>query len=199
MSEEKKKVLSMVESGLITPEEAVRLLDLVSESPPLNSGPMEDLQRVGSTDSGTSVKLRPRVRPYWRQALFAGAIVMVVAGAVLADAYQRSGVTVWTWLFGWLPLFLGLAIMTLAAWSRTARWVQMRITSEDEHLAFSFPLPLGLGATVISFLQPLVPQMRHSGVDELILALRDGLPDDEPLTIEVSNEENGEYVQIVLD
>jgi len=199
MSEEKKKVLSMVESGLITPQEAVRLLDLVSESPPADSEPTEELHGARSANGGTSVKLRPRVRPYWRQALFAGAIVMAVAGAVLADAYQRSGVTPWTWLFGWLPLFVGLAIVTLAAWARTARWVQMRVTSEDERLAFSFPVPLDLGASVISFLQPLVPQMRHSGIDELILALRDGLPDDEPLTIEVSNEEHGEYVRIVID
>jgi len=199
MSEEEKKVLAMVEAGLITPEEAVRLLDLVSESPPGDSEPVANLQRAEGVDHGTSVAPRPRVRPYWRQAVLAGAIVMIVAGAVLADAYQRSGVSIWTWLFGWLPLFLGLAIVTVAAWARTARWVQIRVTSEDDRLAFSFPLPLGLGASVVSFLQPLVPQMRHSGVDELILALRDGLPDDEPVTIEVNNEEDGEHVRIVID
>lgn len=198
MSEEKKKVLQMVESGRITAEEGAQLLDLVSESTSDHQGPTARSDEARDVHRENSAMLKPRVRPYWRQALFVGATIMIVAGAVLADAYQRSGVSVWTWLFGWLPLFLGLAVVTLAAWARTARWVQMRVTSEDDTLVFSFPLPLGLGASVVSFLRPLVPQLQHSGIDELILALRDGLP-DEVMTIEVNNDEEGEHVQILID
>jgi hypothetical protein len=153
----------------------------------------------GEVPQQSATETERRVRPYWRQALFFGTIVMIVAGTVLADAYQRSGVTVWTWLFGWLPLFLGLAIATIAAWARTARWVQMYVDSPADHVAFSFPLPLGFGASVVSFMKPLLPEVQRSGIDELVLALREGLPDDEPLTIEIDNQEDGEYVQIVID
>ncbi len=197
MSEERRKILEMVESGRISAEQAAELLDLVSESSPPESEPATGSAETPSMRRPTSTTSEPR--PYWRQAVFIGAIVMVVGGAVLADAYQRSGVTVWTWLFGWLPLFMGLLIVTIAAWARTARWVQMRISSKENDFVLSFPLPLGLGASLVSFLRPLVPQMRHSGVDELILALREGLPDDEPITIEVDNEEEGEHVQIRID
>jgi hypothetical protein len=199
VSEEKKKVLEMVESGRITAEEGAKLLDLVSESPPADAEPMAPPDGAADVNGQTPGEPQRRVRPYWRQAVFVGAIIMIVSGAVLADAYRRSGVSLWTWLFGWLPLFLGLAMVTISAWARTARWVQMRIRSDDDYLVFSFPLPLGLGAAVVSFLRPFVPQMHHSGIDELILALRDGLPDDEPVTIEVSNEDEGEHVEIVID
>jgi hypothetical protein len=199
MSEERRKILGMVESGRISAEEAAELLDLVPKSPPADSGAVDGPEAAGEVQDGRAAETEPRVRPYWRQALFIGAIIMIVAGTILADAYQRSGVSVWTWLFGWLPMFLGLAVVTIAAWARTARWVQMRITTRDEHLVFSFPLPLGLGASVVRFLQPFVPQMRNTGIDELILALRDGLPDEEPLTIEVDDDEEGEHVRILID
>jgi hypothetical protein len=199
MSEEKKKILEMVESGRIGAEDAAKLLDLVSQPEPSDSEPMAPSEGAGDDHRESAAEPEPRVRPYWRQALFVGAIVMIVGGAVLADAYQHSGVSVWTWLFGWLPLFLGLAIVTIAAWARSARWIHLRITSDYEHLTFSFPLPLSLAASVVTFLQPFVPQMRHSGIDELILALQDGLHGDEPITIEVDDEEEGEHVRVLID
>jgi len=196
MSEEKRKILEMVESGRITAEEAARLLDLVDEEP---SSIAQAAETEPVVEGAAGSADEPRVRPYWRQALFGGAVVMIVAGAVLADAYQRSGVTVWTWVFGWIPLFLGLAIVTVASWARTARWVQMHFEGGDEQASLSFPLPLGPGASIIAMLRPLVPQMQRDGMDQLILALREGLPDDEPVAIEIDNQEKGEYVRILID
>jgi hypothetical protein len=199
MSEERKKILGMVESGRITAEQAAELLDLVPKSSAADSEPLDGSETTDDAEQHSTAKTEPRERPYWRQALSVGSVIMLVAGAVLVDAYGRSGVSLWTWVFGWLPLFSGLLVVTVAAWARTARWIQMRITSPDEHLVLSVPLPLGLAASAIRVVRPFVPQMRHSGVDELILALRDGLPEDEPITIEVDDREEGEYVRIVID
>jgi hypothetical protein len=96
-------------------------------------------------------------------------------------------------------VFLGLAIVVLALWSREARWLHLRIFEEDRRkMAFSLPVPLSLAAWGVRVAQPFVPQLRDTGVDEVILALRDGAMRDEPMVIEVSDDEDGERIELVL-
>jgi len=44
-----------------------------------------------------------------------------------------------------------------------------------------------------------IPQFRDTGIDEAILALRDGLNDGQPITIEVDDEEEGEHIEIIIE
>lgn len=197
MSTEKKKILEMVASGQLTAEQAATLLDLVAEPEP------PDTARVDG--SQPTSEARPTAEPTWREGhaywlypLFAGTVVMLVGGTVIGTAYQQSRVGPGTLICGWMPLFLGLLTVILAAWVRTARWIHMRVIGKDDRLSLAFPLPLRLGALVLNIARPFIPQFRKTVVDELILTLRDGLTDDQPITIEVEDEEEGEYVQIYI-
>ena len=44
--------------------------------------------------------------------------------------------------------------------------------------------------------QPFIPQLEDTGVDDLIIALRDSASSGEPLFIDVQDDEEGERVQI---
>jgi hypothetical protein len=100
---------------------------------------------------------------------------------------------------GWLPMILGVVVIVLAGWSRRAKWLHLRISEgEQQKIAFSFPLPLTLAAWALRIARPFVPQLEETGVDELIIALRDGTTGDEPFFIDVQDEEEGERVRVYI-
>lgn len=134
--------------------------------------------------------------PLWVYPLGAGLVLLAVGATVVSVMHQQQRVNVWTWLCGWIPLFIGLLVVTLAAWARTAPWIHIRVRDHGQRIALSLPLPLGLAAVVVRVAQPFVPQLRDTAVDEAILALRDGLQGNEDITIDVQDDEEGERVNI---
>ncbi len=196
MSEERKKILEMVSSGRISPEQAATLLNLVAEAEEGNikTEPEQPLP-VEAPRASTG---RALARPFWLYPLAGGLILVVVGTVVVASMRQQQRVNVWTWLCGWIPLFVGLAVATLAAWARTAHWIHLRVRNHGKGVALSVPLPLGLAAAVVRVARPYVPRLRDTGVDEAILALREGLQGNEDITIDVQDDDEGESVQILF-
>jgi hypothetical protein len=75
--------------------------------------------------------------------------------------------------------------------------MHLRISEGGQRkMAFSFPLPLGLAVWAVRFAQPFVPQLRRSGVDDLILALGQSTGRGEPISIDVQDDERGERVEV---
>jgi hypothetical protein len=197
VSEERRKILGMVEKGQITAEEAASLLDLVSDAEPDDADNTQSEQLVSDGPELGGLASAGR-RHYWHYPLAIGTVIMLLGGTVIASAQPQSRVGPTTWLCGWIPLFLGMATVTVAAWARTARWVHLRVVDRDDRVAISLPLPLGLTALVLRTTRPFIPQLRETAVDEAILALQEGLRDGQPITIEVEDEEAGEHVQIYI-
>jgi hypothetical protein len=195
MSEERKRILGMVESGRISAEEAAALLDLVSEAAPGEAGEAQtDTISCDGLQAEQSSAF-PR-QAYWLYPLAAGIVLVLLGGSVIAAARQpgRPGLT--TWLCGWSPMILGLGTVTIAAWARTAHWFHLRIVGRANNISISLPLPLRLTAWIVRAARPFVPQLRETSVDEVILSLQEGLKEDQPLTIEVEDDEDGERVSI---
>jgi hypothetical protein len=65
-------------------------------------------------------------------------------------------------------------------------------------MALSFPLPLTLAAWALRLAQPFVPQLRDTGVDDLIIALRHSTAEGQPLVVDVQDDETGERVEIYI-
>jgi hypothetical protein len=85
-------------------------------------------------------------------------------------------------------------VVALAWWSRTARWLHVRIRDEGTRINFSLPLPLSPAAWLVRLARPWVPQLRDTPVDELILSMAE-MEDEGILALEV-NEGEGEEVQV---
>jgi hypothetical protein len=192
MEEERLRILNMVESGQIDTEQATQLLAALDAADDPEPSSPKALASEAQHASGR------KWSDFWIYPLMAGGGVLVL-GALAAAWLSFSGPAFLSCACGWVPMLVGMLIMLLAWWSRSARWLHLRISEGGRRrIALSFPLPLSLAAWVLRLAQPFVPQLAETGVDDLLIALRDADIDDEALVIDVQDEEDGEHVQVYI-
>lgn len=217
--EERRQVLEMVQSGKITAEQGLELLkalqeDEVSTSPELNAGAtafaasdegeepsVEDLppsgQRGAPPDISSSAN---KWRNWWWIPLSIGIGITAISGAFMYLAYEANGFSFW-FACTWFPFLLGVLIMALAAGSRTARWLHVRIQQEPgefpQKIAFSFPLPIRLTAWFFRTFRHTIPGLEQvPDMDGMLAALENVTPET-PFYVEV-DEGDGERVEVYI-
>jgi len=194
MDEAYLKILSMIQDGTISAEQGGMLLDALHGS----SEPEGQLAGERQVKAEATEALSPR-RPAWVQqvwiyALAAGVVLVGLAG--MATALLVGGGSHLGWLACTLPLMIaGGLIIALAWWSRTGRWLHVRVRDQDTRFRISLPLPLRPAAWLARLARPWVPRMRDIPIDELILALAE-MEDEDVLSVEVGEE--GEEVEVYL-
>lgn len=191
MEEEHRQILKMVAEAKITVEEAARLLEAVE--------PQEiEEQGQASAPAATPVAPGSNWAHFWIYPLMAGGIVLILGAMIVSLVYTIDAARGWL-VCGWLPMILGTIVILLAGWSRQARWIHLRITEQGKRkMALSFPLPLSLTAWVLRIAQPFVPRLKETGVDDLIIAVRDHVTQDVPLFMEVQDDPDGERVELYI-
>jgi hypothetical protein len=199
MDDERMRILKRVGAGEISAEEAVRLLGELGQRPIDETEP----EVSESAPSAAGAPTRPRLEVpkgfshFWLYPLWAGVGTVVIGAILLYAVYgARAG---WGWaVCGW-PLFaLGVLITATAWWLRTARWVHVCVRGK-ENVTLSLPIPIRLTAWAVKIAQPFVPQLKGTGVDEVILGLGDTLKEgNEPLYVDVNDDESGEHVQVYI-
>lgn len=191
-AEEQMSILRMVQEGTISAAEADRLL-----------------QALGAqTDVGEACSMRApaeRLAIGWsakswvRYVLVAGSLLTALGATLLAAQYaspHRGSLT-----FGYIVLGMGLLTVLASVWLGQGAWLRIRIAdarSGKEHHHIEIPLPLGLAAWAVSAARPFVRQFDLTGIDEAILALRDEARAGRAITIDVSERDDGEQVQLSL-
>ena len=199
MDDERMRILKRVETGEIKAEEAVRLINELSQA----SSSLPEPAVIEPEPSAAQAAPMPRLQVpkgfsrFWLYPLWAG-VGTVVLGAILLYAVYgaRAG---WGWaVCGW-PLFaLGVLVTMAAWWLRTARWVHVRVRGKEK-VTISLPIPIQLTAWAVKIARPFVPQFKETGVDEVILGLGDALKEgNQPLYVDVNDDESGEHVQVYI-
>jgi hypothetical protein len=209
------QILRMIEEKRITPDEGVELLEALS------AGKEGGLAQFAATGEEVAAMLlspaetpvaesewseepaaltvpadMPNFRHVWLIPLAAGGVVSAVGlGSILLIQWASPGSLFL--LCGWTPLLAGLAIVLLAFWSRTARWLHVRIRGE-RRITLSFPLPLRLAGWILRLVRPYVPQLEKTGLDEVILSLDEGLASEGGFYVDVQDGEAGEQVQVYI-
>jgi hypothetical protein len=194
MDEAYLEILRMVESGTISAEEAEMLWDA------LEAGSEQVIRTTNGTATGWEVMAdqvetwSPKPPDWAQQAwlipLTGGVLLVALAGmanALLMGDGSRLG-----WLACTLPLMLlGALVIALAWWSRTDRWLHVRVRNHDTRFRISLPLPLRPVAWLARLVRPFVPQMHDIPVDEMILALAE-MEEEGMLGVEVNDDDGGE-------
>jgi SHOCT-like domain len=201
MDEERLQILKMVETGQIKAEEAAELLAALGSqagepvSPePVMVEPASD-RPAAPAGWGTPPSHWSR---FWIYPASVGGGLLAVGALIMGLVYVADAAPGWR-VCGWLPIIMGLLVALLAWWSRTARWLHLRISEQGKRkMMLSFPLPLTLAAWVVRIAQPFVPKLKETAVDDLIIALRDSTGRGEPFFLDVEDDEDGEHVQVYI-
>lgn len=195
MSNERLRILDLIESGQISAEEGVRRLEGLGESAETahaseTSAPMDDQDQPAG-----QFPMSGLVRIAWQIVFGVGVVVLAVGGLLLARAYGMEGMPGLT--FGWVLLVLGLVVLILGWWLKTARWFYLRVREHDgARFTIALPLPLGLVVALLRVAKPFVPQVQEMEADQLILAMRDELQRGRCFAVEVDEGDDGDQIQI---
>jgi hypothetical protein len=217
---ERLQILEMIEKGVITAEEGVRLLNSLQGEPEVIEPP---LINSSTTDSETSpapevifeepvpeVNVSPtplefenetkKWRSWWWIPLTVGISITVVSGLLMVLAYQNNGFGFWFACL-WFPLLLGVIIISLAAASRTTRWLHVRVHQEPGEwprtIAISLPIPIRFTAWLLRIFRPYIHGMDKTNLDEVILALEKTSP-EQPFYVKVDEGDSGEKVEVYI-
>ncbi len=196
MNDERLQVLEMIESGRISVEEGVRLLESLSEddapAAPIDAeAPPPD----GQTQATPDFPIPAFVRVAWQIVFGVGIAVLGAGGFLLARAYGQDGRAGLGW--GWALFALGLLMLLLGWWLQRARWFYLRIRERGGiPMTIALPLPLGLVVALLRIAKPVVPQLQEMEADQLILAMQDELRAGHSFAVHVDEGEGGDQVEI---
>ena len=209
-SEEKKKILQMVEDGKVTAEEAMTLIKAIEESSVENEAEVVETEAPFGDNTGSSAgrsagpefeEIKARAQKYAMVPLGIGIVFTVLSAYWMYALVQNSNYGFW-FVFAWFPLLFGIMLVALSSGGMNSRWlyinVDQRVGDWPQHITLGFPLPLGLIGWILRNFGHLIRGMDNTNVDNIVamLSVTDGL--DELLVVNVDEGEHGEQVQVYI-
>lgn len=208
MSEARRQVLTMLQEGKITADQAANLLQALGddEAAPLpavfsepESPPLEgDVMRSAPPPD------MDRYRRFWQIPFFITLTVMLLLGMWLRSLYQSSaGAITFGFVCVWSLFMFTFLLVALSFMSRSATWLHVRVREKNgRRVAISLPLPLRLATWGLSFARRFVPESEQDKLDmaaEFVNAARDNLKQAaaEPIMINV-DDEDGDQVLVYI-
>lgn len=209
------QILQMIDDGKISTEEGLRLLNALSGAAdpfqPATAAATPALAAAATASNTVPPSPPPSPAPpgfgYWQRwwliPFGIGAAIAIAGGALMYWAFSSADFRLTVWFFlAACPFAFGAALLALAAASRNAKWIHIRINTGQadgpHRIALSFPLPIGATAWFLRVFGPRIPALRNTGVDELILALGETTTPDNPFYVEVDEGPGGEKVQVYI-
>jgi hypothetical protein len=200
-------ILQMIEDGKITAAEGMRLLNAMSGAPPQAEAPSAGSAAASAPpEPPPAAPQNPRPefkhwQSWWQIPFWIGMTITLFGGLLMYWAYTAARLSFWFFCAS-APFAFGVLILALAASTRTAKWVHLRVRTGEKdwpkQIALSFPLPLGPLAWFFRTFGPFIPALKDKGVDDVILALGESATPDNPLYVEVDEGEGEEKVQVYI-
>jgi cation transport ATPase len=207
----RRQILQLVQDGKLTPEiGAEQLAALESEAWQRDAAPAEmidaeDYQQAQDASFDQAARTAEidrdidRWRRWWVIPLWVGIVITVVAALLMAWGYSAAGMS-WGFWLAWFPMLLGIFIIGLAWWSRTARWLHVRVREGNggKGVNISLPLPLGLVAWFLRSFGQYIPPVRDQNIDEMVEMVNGALSKDEPFYVKVDEDDGGDHVEVYI-
>ncbi len=208
-SEERQQILKMVEDGKITADQALALIKELEQDS--DEEEPEAFQAEAGASSGTEAgyayesasapefeRTAARVRSLWQIPFWIGVGIMVLSAFGIYSILQNSGYSFWFYCL-WFPFALGVLIMAVAGWGRSAPWlfvdVQQKPGEGPARITFGFPMPLSLAAWGMRNFGHHIPKFdrgRAKHMADMLSAVRTS---GAPLIVDV-DDDDGEKVRV---
>jgi hypothetical protein len=207
-SEERKKILQMVEEGKITAEQAASLMRALETDEGQPEAEPEVLQPgptpgpAGSEAAAPEFEeVKARARRWAMIPLWIGVVITIFSAWGIYGILNNPGTNYW-WICLLFPLFVGILLIALGAGGPGTRWLYVNVDrryAEDwpRNITFGFPLPLGLASWFLRNFGHTV-HMGNTNVDDIIQILDATGKSGEPLIVNVNDDDEGEHVQVYI-
>jgi hypothetical protein len=206
-SEERKKILQMVQDGRISAEQAASLMRALETDVDPTEVDVEVLEAPANfsgerSDDTVFNEVKARARRFAMIPLWIGVFLTVLSAWGIYSIQQRAGLNFW-FFFLMIPFLLGVLLIALGAGSQTSRWLYVNVNRRNAHdgpqnITLGFPLPLGLTAWFLRNFGRNIHGMRNTNVDEIIQILDATGKSGAPLIINANDNEDGEHVQVYI-
>jgi hypothetical protein len=214
-SEERRKILQMVEEGKISAEDAASLMRALDEDgdhdeaepeviPPATGAGRrpEHAEGYERSEAPEFDQIKARARRFSLIPLWAGIGITLLSSWIIYAIQQSAGMNFWFYCMI-LPLMLGVLLIALGSGGRSSRWIYINVDRRNvkpgdgpRNITLGFPLPLGLASwffnTFGANLQGLGPQ-KGQAIADMLEATKHS---SEPLMVNV--EDDDAHVQVYI-
>lgn len=206
-SEERRKILQMVEEGKISAEQAASLMRaLETDDAGAKIEVVEAESASGFAGSESSAPefedVKARARRFAMIPLWAGILLAVLSAWGIYGIQQNVGVNFWFYCL-LAPLFLGVLLIVIGAGGPSSRWLYVNVDRRQAHdgprnITLGFPLPLALTSWFLRTFGHHIHGMKNTNVDDIIQILDATGKSGEPFIVNVNDDEEGERVQVYI-
>ena len=214
-SEERQKILQMVEEGKISEEDAASLMRALDEDAEDAGAEMEVIQPEPSSgwENDASGETRRTAAPEFDQIkmrarrfalipLWVGVVVTVFSAWAIYAIQQNAGVNFWFYCMI-LPLMLGVLLIALGSGGRSARWIYVDVDRRDakpgdgpRRITLGLPAPLGLLGWFFSTFGQNIEGMGEGKGRAIAHLMEAAMTSDEPLMVNVDDDDT--HVQVYI-
>jgi hypothetical protein len=186
--DERQQILQMINDGKINADQGAQLLSALNAA---EDTAEPEVEKTSAPDE------LPHFNNLWLIPMGVGTAILIIGGLMLSSAYQAGG---WfLFVCGWPLLTLGVLIMIAAWFAQRGPWVHVRITHEQKNRRdIKISLPLNPAVFILNIIRPFVPRFKDTGIDEVLMSLKDNVNRDQPLVVDVNEGKDGERIQVVI-
>jgi len=208
-SEERKKILQMVEEGKISAEDAAKLMRALDEDTDeeaveaevevIESAPGSGYERAAAPEFDA---IKAGARRFSLIPLWTGVFVTVFSAWIIYAIQQNAGVNFWFYCMT-LPLMFGVLLIALGAGGRSSRWIYVDVDRRDakpgdgpKRITLGFPIPFGLVAWFFETFGHNISGMDKGKVEGIIQMMHATKDSNEPLMVNVDDDDA--HVQVYI-
>jgi hypothetical protein len=206
-SEERRKILQMVEEGRISAEEAARLMRALDEDSFRETIKALDGEAGSSFEgSGSSApefeKVKARARHFAMVPLWTGVAIAVLSAWGIFTIQQNGGMNLWFFCL-MFPLMLGVLLIAVGSAGQGSKWLYVNVDRPyandwPKNITLGFPIPLGLTSWFMRSFGHNIHGMNKAQVDGIVEVLDATGKSDEPFIVHVDDDDDGERVQVYI-
>jgi predicted RNA-binding protein len=211
VDQSERKILEMVEQGIISAEEGLRLIDAMgagkSGDGEVNKSDLEgvkvsveDVLEPAPRISEEELKRMKRLKRWWILPFAIGLLITTLGAVWMYTGYINRGFG-WGFWLAWIPFIVGIFVVAVSFQTSRSVWLHVRIKQKPgespPRISISLPLPISLAKWFMSVFGHKIPGLKDQPLGDLS-ELLDHISPEEPFYVHVNDKDDGEEVEVFI-